>query len=131
MKKEKKMLICICLVMLILLIPTSQSYALSDLISGADSFITKGVQAPGADDTLSKTSVVEMSNKILGVLIPLGSVVAVLMAAYLGIKFMTGGAEDKANVKEMLIPYVVGCIVVFGGFTMWKLVVEVLGNALG
>ena len=59
------------------------------------------MQAPGADDTLSKTSVVEMSNKILGVLIPLGSVVAVLMAAYLGIKFMTGGAErQKQNVKR-------------------------------
>lgn len=131
MKKAKKMLICICLVMLILLIPTSQSYALSDLISGADSFITKGETATGASDTLSQTSVVDMSNKILGVLIPLGSVVAVLMAGYLGIKFMTGGAEDKANVKEMLVPYIVGCIVVFGGFTMWKLVVQVLGGALG
>lgn len=131
MKKAKKMLICICLVMLILLIPTSQSYALSDLISGADSFINKGETATGASDTLSQSSVVDMSNKILGVLIPLGSVVAVLMAGYLGIKFMTGGAEDKANVKEMLVPYVVGCIVVFGGFTMWKLVVQVLGGALG
>lgn len=131
MKKARKILICICLVMLVTLIPTSQVYALSDLISGADSFITKGETATGADDTLSQTSVVDMSNKILGVLIPFGSVVAVLMAAYLGIKFMTGAAEDQAKVKEMLVPYIVGCIVVFGGFTMWKLVVQVLGGALG
>lgn len=73
----------------------------------------------------------DMSNQILSVLIPLGTIVAVLMAAYLGIKFMTGSAEDQAKVKETLIPYVVGCIVVFGGFTIWKLVIEVFGASLG
>jgi len=128
MKKAKKILTCICLIMLILLIPTNQSYALSELISGAQSFITTGEGLQ--NNALDQSSVIDMSNKILSVLIPFGSVAAVLVGAYLGIKFMAGSAEDKANVKEILIPYVVGCIIVFGGFTIWKLVVQVLAKSL-
>ena len=39
---------------------------------------------------------------------------------------MISSAEEKAEVKKMLIPYIVGCIVVFGGFGIWKLVVNIL-----
>ena len=40
---------------------------------------------------------------------------------------MVGGAEEKANIKEVLVPYVVGCIVIFGAFAIWKLIVTILG----
>lgn len=43
----------------------------------------------------------------------------------LGVQFMIGGAEGQAKVKEMLVPFVVGCIVVFGGFAFWKIALEV------
>lgn len=36
---------------------------------------------------------------------------------------MLGGAEGQAKVKEMLIPFVVGCVIVFGGFGFWKLAI--------
>ena len=42
---------------------------------------------------------------------------------------MLGGAEGQAKVKEMLVPFVVGCIVVFGGFGLWKIAIT-LGNQL-
>ena len=37
--------------------------------------------------------------------------------------------EEKANIKEVLVPYVVGCIVIFGAFAIWKLIVTILGNS--
>ena len=37
--------------------------------------------------------------------------------------------EEKVKVKETLIPYVAGCIIIFGAFTIWKVVVEVLKSA--
>lgn len=131
MKKSKKAIFIVLITIIITLIPTNHTYALSDLIAGAQGFITIGESATTSTNGLSQSSVVDMSNQILSVLIPLGTIVAVLMAAYLGIKFMTGSAEDQAKVKETLIPYVVGCIVVFGGFTIWKLVIEVFGASLG
>lgn len=36
---------------------------------------------------------------------------------------MMASAEDKAKVKESLLPFVVGCVVVFGSFGIWKLLV--------
>ena len=48
------------------------------------------------------------------------------MGAILGIKLMISGIDEKAEVKKLLIPYVVGCIIIFGGFGIWKLVVTIL-----
>ena len=60
--------------------------------------------------------------------IPLGIIVAVLAGMIIGIRFMLGGAEEKANIKEILVPYVVGCVVVFGAFAIWKIVVTILSQ---
>lgn len=43
----------------------------------------------------------------------------------IGIQFMLASAEDKAKVKEALVPYVVGCFVIFGAFTIWSTVVNI------
>ena len=37
-----------------------------------------------------------------------------------------GSIEEKAEIKTMLIPYIIGCVVVFGAFTIWKIVVDIL-----
>ena len=42
---------------------------------------------------------------------------------------MVGGAEGQAKVKEMLVPFIVGCVIVFGGFGFWKIAVTI-GNKL-
>ena len=39
---------------------------------------------------------------------------------------MAGSVEQKAKVKDSLVPYIVGCIVIFGGFGIWKLVLTLL-----
>ena len=44
------------------------------------------------------------------------------------IKLMASNIDTKVEAKNLLIPYVVGCIVVFGGFGIWKIVVTILQN---
>lgn len=44
----------------------------------------------------------------------------------MGINFVMGGIEEKSEIKAMLIPYIIGCIVVFGAFAIWKAVVDIL-----
>lgn len=39
---------------------------------------------------------------------------------------MLGGIEEQAKIKETLIPYIVGCIVIFGAFGIWKLAVSIM-----
>ena len=55
--------------------------------------------------------------------------VAVIIGAIIGVQFITGSIEGKAKIKEALVPYIIGCIVVFGAFFIWKTLVNI-GNDL-
>lgn len=62
-------------------------------------------------------------NDIYNILFPLAVAITVIMAGVLGIQFMMASAEDKAKVKESMVPYVAGCIVIYGAFGIWKLAI--------
>lgn len=49
-----------------------------------------------------------------------------IVGIIIGIQFMVASAEDKAKVKEALVPYVIGCVVIFGAFTIWSVVVNIM-----
>lgn len=54
-----------------------------------------------------------MAGKILGIIQVFGSVVSVLALVIIGIKYMLGSVEEKAKYKETMLPYIVGCIILF------------------
>lgn len=101
----------------------SSEESLEDMVSDADKF----VGSVGSDDLKYKQSALETFSKTFyNIMLTVGIFVAVIIGGILGLKLMTSGVEEKADVKKLLIPYVVGCIVVFGGFGIWKLVVTLL-----
>ena len=55
-------------------------------------------------------------------------IIAFIIGMILAMQFMTGSIEAKSKVKESLIPYIAGCVVIFGAFGIWKLVVIILRN---
>ena len=59
-------------------------------------------------------------------LLAVGTALTVVVGGYLGIKFMMASAEEKADIKQTLIPYVVGNVVIFSAFIIWKIVITVL-----
>lgn len=68
------------------------------------------------------------SNTLYNILLGIGVFLTVAVGMYLAIKFMIASAEEKAQVKESLIPYIAGCIVIFGAFTIWKLAITLLSG---
>ena len=62
------------------------------------------------------------------VLVSLGAVIAVIVGCVLGIQYMYSSAEDKAKTKENLVTYAIGCAVLFGAFTIWKVVIEIFNT---
>lgn len=38
---------------------------------------------------------------------------------------MIASAEDKAKVKEAIVPFIIGTAVIFGAFTIWSLVINI------
>ena len=98
----------------------------SDIITGADDFIQSGISDPHS--TIDDSDLKEMSDLLYNALLVIAIVVAVIVGLVIGIQFMTGSVAQKAKVKETLIPYIAGCIVIFGAFGIWKLVVGILSQ---
>lgn len=69
------------------------------------------------------------SNTFSNILIGIGTAIAVIYSVILGIKFMLGSMEEKAEIKESLVPFIIGCIVLFSAFAIWKMAVNI-GNSL-
>lgn len=103
--------------------PENASSSIDDMINDAKSFISQGKIKYANDDDNNLQNV---SNTVYNILLVVGTSLAVIMGAVLGIKLMVSGVEQKAEVKKLLVPYVVGCIVIFGGFGIWKLAITIL-----
>ena len=93
---------------------------IDDIIKSGDEFIN------GGNILINKQKLDEKQSFIFNSLLSVGVVLTVVIGGFLGIKFMLASAEDKAEIKQMLIPYVVGCIVVYGAFGIWKLIITIL-----
>lgn len=124
----KNIIVILLLIVSLLFINTKYTYAksLSETIEGADEFIQSGVS--DTNTTIEDEELIAMSDLLYNALLIIAIITAVIVGLVIGIQFMAGSVEQKAKVKETLIPYIAGCIVVFGAFTIWKLVVEILGE---
>ncbi len=100
--------------------------SLDDMVSDAEGFLEKDTISPFEEGSLSL-----FSQTFSGILETIGIVVAVVMAGILGIRFMIGGIDEKAEVKQLIIPYIAGCVIVFGAFSIWKISVQVAHDAEG
>lgn len=101
--------------------PNVQATSISNMISGAQEFIDTG--KGDAKNAIDMEQLSNVSDIIYNVLLIIGTCVAVIIAAVLGIQFITGSVEQKVKVKESLIPFIVGCAVLFGAFGIWRLVI--------
>lgn len=103
----------------------SSSHTPDEVIDEADGFISKG-QSEGSK--INGEALKDASNTLYNILLIIGIFLAVAIGMYLGIKFMLSSAEDRAKVKESLVPYIAGCVVIFGAFIIWKLAITLLSN---
>lgn len=101
-----------------------QALSIGNIINSAENFVEGGKE--NADDAMNMPNLDRISNIIYNTLLIIGICAAVIIATILGIQFITGSVEQKVKVKESLVPFLVGCIVIFSAFGIWKLVIELL-----
>lgn len=119
MKKNIKKLIFILIILIALFSINTKTYAWSQVFSDAKEFIQAGESS--SEGQVTESSVKDLSGYLYNILFSAGVIIAVVVATVLGIQFMTSSAEGQAKVKETLLPFIIGCIVVFGGFAFWKI----------
>ena len=69
-----------------------------------------------------------LGNSIVTILTTIGSVVSVIVLIILGIKYMTGSVEEKAEYKKTMMPYVIGAALVFAASAIANILYNFLGN---
>ena len=67
--------------------------------------------------------------KVVAVITNIGLVLAIVIPAILGVKYMIGSAEDKAEYKKDMVPYLVGAVLLFSICTFVK-ILQTLGNQI-
>ena len=76
----------------------------------------------------SSNKVMDMGNKLIGAIQLIGSIVSVLTLVVLGIKYMTGSVEERAEYKKTMMPYVVGAVMVFAITNLLKILENVISG---
>ncbi len=66
-----------------------------------------------ADGSTDTTSIDTAGKKLVGVLQAVGVVLSVVVLIVIGIKYMMGSAEEKAEYKKTFVPYIVGAALIF------------------
>ena len=95
---------------------------LDDIIQNGDNFLNA---ADDSSNTVQESDLQELSNFISGVLLSVAIGVTLISGVVLGIKFVTQSIEDKAKIKEAMVPWVIGIIISFGAFTIWEITINV------
>jgi len=64
-------------------------------------------------DTSGSSDLKDTGATILGVIRVAGTIVAVAMIMILGVKYMLGSADQKAEYRKTMLPYFIGAILIF------------------
>lgn len=86
---------------------------LADTLSSIDAINPANYQDKIGNVT-NATSLRDMGNIIIGIIQFVGSAVSVIALIVIGIKYMMGSLEEKAQYKETMKPYIIGAFLVFG-----------------
>lgn len=124
----KKMLFKICLITLLVLCSLSlysttcmADSSLDDIMNNGNSFLNAGSES---STMIDQNDLKSLSNFISGVLLSIAIGVTVITGAIMGLNFITQSIEEKAKVKESMVPWIIGIIVSFGAFTIWEVAVN-------
>lgn len=77
-----------------------------------------------ADNVTGSPEIQSAGNSIISILQTVGVVLSVVVLMIIGIKYMMGSAEEKADYKKSMIPYLVGAILIFAASALAQVVYQ-------
>ena len=115
MKIKGKITIILIISMLILSlfnlnIAKADDVTVEDIKGGVSNFMQAG---QSQNNPLNQEGLQNVSDVVYNVLLAVGIIAAVIVGLIIGIKYMMGSVAQKAETKELLAPYIVGCVIIF------------------
>ena len=107
MKKMEK-IVSIIIIAIMITIALGNFATVFAKVTGGDANFNP--EAVGGD---WNSNVGDIGNSIVGIIRTIGSLAAVAILVVLGVKYMMGSAEEKAEYKKTMLPYLLGAVMVF------------------
>ncbi|MDE5830160.1 MAG: pilin [Clostridia bacterium] len=115
----KKLFIIVTIIILLILICMPKSFG---AVKPSD--LTGEIQG---NDTIN----LDFVDKLADMLRLMGTFLAVGVLMVIGIKYISGSIEEKAAYKKTMIPYAIGCILLFGAGAIAPMIIEIFKDAEG
>ncbi len=96
---------------------------LGDIWKGISDFRSEG------EETTENIEIDNVVSELVSVgqaLTFIGTGVLIGVTAYMGIKFLTSGPQEQAKIKEQLLGLLVSGFVIFGAYSIWKAVIDIV-----
>ena len=119
MKTKKMVKILVMFLMIITVLMSTASVFATD-----GDAITMTPDSIKAQKTEADEKIQLYGGKILSAVTTAGIVLSVVVLAVIGVKYMLGSAEEKAEYKKTLMPYIIGAALVFGASTIATIVFQ-------
>lgn len=122
-EKMKRMIKAIFIILIstimILEIPVySNAFSFGGLMNDANSFLAAG---SGSSQNLGG-----IFNSISNILLTIALGVTLISGVVMAINFAIQSVEEKAKIKESMVPWVIGIFVSFGAYGIWRITLEIL-----
>ena len=86
------------------------------LVLTASTFSSAAIPSPNqiqASNDVQSNTITVAGNRIVAILQTVGVVLSVIILIVIGIKYMMGSAEEKAEYKKTFMPYIIGAALIF------------------
>lgn len=75
-------------------------------------------------------SVTNISQNVLGVIQVAGTAIAIGMLLFLGIKYIKAAPDEKANIKQSSVIYIIGAVILFAAVNIVKIIYDFSQEAI-
>lgn len=121
MKKTVKIISALLIVIMLIASLSSIAYA-----STTEETLNAMLEAQKNGSANGTNEVTTLGGRIVGIVQVVGVIIAVIILLVIGIKYMLGSAEEKAEYKKTMMPYLIGALLIFAGSTIVNAIYNVM-----
>lgn len=122
MIKKRKLFIIFILILSLLTIFSGTSMAINDPITDPNAYKPGDIDANEANIITSKAGIIFSTISTVGI------IVAVITIIIIGVKYMIGSVEEKAEYKKTMIPYLIGVVMIGSISGILQLIANLVTN---
>ena len=125
---KKKIILFALITFLILAIVPIFSMAATSITLASNPIDNPNAFKPGQVTQNDINMITGKTTHIVGIIVTVGVVISVITLIVLGIKYMIGSVEEKAEYKKSMIPYLIGAVLLFSASILVNIIAKLVQN---